>query len=50
MKLYFDNTVLAALTYFKDRDTKRYAQSRGLIKRCKENKAAIVTKNQPGIN
>lgn len=42
MKLYFDTTVLAALTYFKDRDTKRYAQSCALIKRCNKNEAEIV--------
>jgi predicted nucleic acid-binding protein len=42
MKLYFDTTILAALTYFKDIDTKRYAQSMGLIKRCNENQAEIV--------
>lgn len=42
MRLYFDTTVLAALTYFKDKDTKRYAESTQLIKWCNKNEATIV--------
>lgn len=42
MKLYLDTTVLAALTYFKDKDVKRHSESRKLIKNCSEKKATIV--------
>ena len=42
MRLYFDTTVLAALTYFKDKDKKRYAESTGLIERCNKNETAII--------
>jgi len=31
MKLYLDTTILAALTYFKDKDTARYSECRKLI-------------------
>ena len=42
MRLYFDTTVLAALTYFKDKDKKRYVESTGLIEKCNEKQTAIV--------
>ena len=42
MKLYFDTTVLAALTYFKDKDIKRYSESIRLIERCNKNEVTIV--------
>lgn len=42
MRLYFDTTILASLTYFKDKDAKRYSESIRLINRCETNKATIV--------
>jgi predicted nucleic acid-binding protein len=42
MKLYFDTTILAALTYFKDKDTERCSESIKLVKNCNANEATIV--------
>ena len=42
MKLYLDTTILAALTYFKDKDTKRYSECCRLINICNENEFTIV--------
>lgn len=42
MKIYLDTTILAALTYFKDKDVKRYSECDILIKKCIENEFNIV--------
>lgn len=42
MKLYLDTTILAALTYFKDKDAKRYSECNLLIRKCNENESIIV--------
>jgi predicted nucleic acid-binding protein len=42
MKLYLDTTILAALTYFKDKDIKRYAECKRLIEKSKEKESTLV--------
>lgn len=42
MKLYLDTTVLAALTYFKDKDVRRYSESHRLIRKCNEKESTLV--------
>ncbi len=42
MKIYLDTTILAALTYFKDKDIKRHSESKKLIKKCFEKKVTAV--------
>ncbi len=42
MKLYLDTTILAALTYFKDKDAKRYSECRRLIEKCNEKESEVV--------
>lgn len=42
MKLYLDTTILAALTYFKDKDIKRYAECERLIEKIKEKESTLV--------
>lgn len=42
MKLYLDTTILAALTYFKDKDIKRYAECKRLIEESKEKESTLV--------
>jgi predicted nucleic acid-binding protein len=42
MKLYLDTTILAALTYFKDKDAKRYSECKRLIRKCNDNESTIV--------
>jgi len=42
MKLYLDTTILAALTYFKDKDPKRYSKCTRLIGKCNEKESTLV--------
>lgn len=42
MKLYLDTTILAALTYFKDMDVKRYSECNRLINKCNEKESTLV--------
>lgn len=42
MKLYLDTTILAALTYFKDKDAKRFSESNWLIRKCNEKESRVV--------
>jgi len=42
MKLYLDTTILAALTYFKDKDPKRYFECKRLIKKCNDNEMTFI--------
>lgn len=42
MKLYLDTTILAALTYFKDKDPKRYSECNRLIRKCNERESTLV--------
>ncbi len=42
MKLYLDTTILAALTYFKDKDIKRYSECNKLIRKCNEEESTLV--------
>ena len=42
MRLYLDTTVLAALTYFKDKDVARYSECKKLIKNLKGKSVEFV--------
>ncbi|MDP2766948.1 MAG: type II toxin-antitoxin system VapC family toxin [Candidatus Methanoperedens sp.] len=42
MKLYLDTTILAALTYFKDTDVKRYSECNRLINKCNKKESTLV--------
>ncbi len=42
MRLYLDTTVLAALTYFKDKDVARYSECKKLIKNIKGKSVEFV--------
>jgi len=42
MKLYFDTTILAALTYFKNKDVIRHSECNKLINKCNNKSIAII--------